>query len=207
MEVGEVLARYKPTETSVRVLMDGSIQFEIEETTRRLAQARRDEAGLRSAVPGIQEELDKLQVRAEEATVTFKMAAIPGKDFDRLKYENPPTEADWNRYRSTQEANPSLALLGRIGVPEFNFEGFIARLIGLSISEVDGESVDWSEDDGLELWASLHDGARSVLSDAVWNVNGERSSRPLSATATGTTSSSGSGSTTPADKGSPTPDS
>jgi hypothetical protein len=205
MKVGDVLARYKPAERSIRVLMDGSIQSEMDEATRRLRQARRDEAGLRSDVPAIEEELAKLEVRAEEASVTFKVSAIPGKDFDRLKYENPPTEKDWQRYRETQQANPSLALMGHIGAPEFNFETFMSKLIGLSITEVDGEEVDWSEDDGVELWESLHDGARSTLADAVWEVNGDKSSRPLSETVTDMTKSSANGSTTPPNTESPTP--
>lgn len=207
MQVGDVLARYKPAERSIRVLMDGSIQSEIDEALERLKQARRNEAGLRSAAPGIEEELEKLNQRADESSIVFKVAAVPGKDFDRLKYENPPTEADWGRYKGTSEANPNLALLGRIGAPEFNFDGFMSKLIGLSIREVDGEQVDWSENDGVELWESLHDGARSTLADAVWEVNGNKSSLPLSETATGTTNNSGSGSTTSATKESPTPSS
>lgn len=207
MEVGEVLARYKPAERSIRVLMDGSIQSEMDEATRRLSQARRDEAGLRSAVPGIEQEIDKLRQRADESSVTFKVAAVSGVVFDRLKYENPPIEADWDRYKNTVEANPALNFLGKLRSPEFNFEAFMGKLIGLSVREVDGESVEWTETDGVELWDKLHDGARSILVEAVWEVNGEKSSRPLLETATDTTSSSGSGSTTSVTEESPTPSS
>jgi hypothetical protein len=205
VKVGDVLARYKPAERLVRVLMDGSLQSALDDAARRLKQARRNEEGLRSAAPAIEAEMSDLEAAAEEATVTFKVAAIPGREFDRLKYENPPSEADWERYRNTREANTSLALLGGVGAPEFNFDGFMSKLIGLSICEVDGDPVEWGEPEGVELWDSLHDGARSTLADAVWGVNGNKSSRPLSETATGTTTNSGSGSTTSASKESPTP--
>lgn len=205
MEVGEVLARYKPAERSVRIPMDGSIQSEIDEATRRLKQARRDEAGLRSDVPAIEEELAKLAQRADESSVTFKVAAVPGKVFDRLKYEHPPVMRDWDTYKGTVENNPTLNLLGRIGSPEFDLDAVIPKLVGLSIVEVDGEPVEWSEADGVELWDRLHEGARKALADAVWGVNANKTERPLSVTATGTTSNSGSGSTTSATKESPTP--
>lgn len=187
--------------------MDGSIQAEIDEATRRLRQARRNEAGLRSGVPAIEEEIAKLEQRADEASITFKVAAVPGKDFDRLKYENPPVARDWDTYKGTVENNPTLNLMGRIGSPEFDIEAVIPKLVGLSIVAVDGEPVDWSEDDGVELWGRLHEGARKALSDAVWGVNADKTERPLSVTATGTTSNSGSGSTTSATKESPTPSS
>ena len=205
LKVGDVLARYKPAERLVRVIMDGTLQSEQDDALLRLKQARSGEEGLRSGVPAVEAELADIEARAEEATVTFKVAAIPSKDFDRLKFENPPTEADWKRYRETQQANPSLALIGQIAAPEFNFDAFMSKLIGLSIVEVDGVEVEWDESDGAELWKTLHDGARSTLANAVWGVNGNKSSRPLSETATGTTSNSGSGSTTPANTQSPTP--
>ena len=205
LKVGDVLARYKPAERLVRVIMDGTLQSEQDAALLRLKQARSGEEGLRSGVPAVEAELADIDARAEEATVTFKVAAVAGKVFDRLKYENPPTDADWTRYRETQQANPSLALIGQIAAPEFNFDAFMSKLIGLSIIEVDGGEVEWDESDGAELWKTLHDGARSTLANAVWGVNGNKSSRPLSETATGTTSNSGSGSTTPANTQSPTP--
>jgi hypothetical protein len=211
VKVGDVLARYKPAERQVRILLDGALQAEIDELRQRIKQVQREEAGtqpgLRSRVPALREEMDKLEARAEEAAVLFKLTAIPGKTFDRLRYENPPTEEDWQRYRQTQDANTSLAVLGRIGAPEFHFDGFMAKLIGLSMAEVDGETAEWSEADGVELWGTLHDGARAALADAAWEVNGQRSSRPLSENATGTTSNSDSESTTAASGESPTPSS
>jgi hypothetical protein len=208
VKVGEVLARYKPAERSVRILLDGSIQAEIDDARAELVRVRRAEArddpGFRTKVPDLEASLAKLEQRADEAAVVFKVAAIPGREFDRLKYENPPSDADWQRYRETQQANPGLALVGRIGAPEFNFDAFMGKLIGLSVSSVDGEEVDWTEADGVELWGELHDGARSVLADAVWEVNGDKSTRPLSETATATTKSSEPESTTAANMESPT---
>ena len=207
MKVGDVLARYKPAERQVRILLDGSLQSEIDDARARLRQAKRTETvdGLKSQVQNIEAEIVDLEAAADETSIIFKLSAIPGREFDRLKLENPPTEQDWERYKGTQEANPYLALQGRIGAPEFSFNDFLPKLIGLSIVEVDGEPVEWGEDDGQELWDSLHDGARADLADAAWEVNGQRSNRPLSATATGTTTNSGSGSTTASQGESPTP--
>lgn len=204
MKVGDVLARYKPAERTIRILLDGSIQSRIDEIRQQLKRARRTEStdGLSSPAVQLEAQLKELEEQADGESVAFTLRAIPGADFDKLKHAYPPTEEAWERFREVQKQNPMFA-----SAPEFDVERLAPDLIGLSMAEVDGEEVDWSAEDGQELWGSLHDGARADLFEAAWAVNGQRSTRPLSGTATGTTSNSGSGSTTPQNEESPTPNS
>lgn len=205
MKVGDLLARYKPAEKTVRILLDGSVRSRIDEAKQQLKQARRTEKvdGLSSRVPQIESEIRLLEQEADDTSAVITLRAIPGEQFDALKLAHPPTEADFKRFKEQQQARPYLNL----AAPDCNLITLAPALIGLSIVEVDSEEVDWDEKDGQELWGKLHDGARADLFDAAWEVNGQPSSRPLSETATATTSTSDNESTTPAETESPTPSS
>ena len=204
MKVDDLLGRYKPAERSVTVLLDGSIRAAIDETRQRLKQARRTEKvdGLASQAPQIEAALQKLEKQADEATISLVLSALPGSEFTALVHAHPPTQDDWDAFREIQKQNPLFAR-----APEYSLESFAPALIGLSISQVDGEAVDWSAADGQQLWDTLHDGARADLWDVALGVNIGRSERPLLKTATGETPDSGSGSTTPPNEESDTPSS
>jgi hypothetical protein len=201
MKVDDLLARYKPAEKTIRLLLDGSIQPRIDDARQRLRQARRTEKvdGLSSRVSVIEKEITELETEADVQAAAVTLRAISGEQFSALKLAHPPTDADFKRFREAQQARPYLNLIA----PDTNMETFSPALIGLSIVEIDGEEVDWDEKDGKKLWDQLHDGARADLLDAAWEVNGKPSSRPLSESVTDTTSSSVGESTTPADTESP----
>lgn len=196
MKVGDLLARYKPAEKTVRILLDGSVLSRIDETKQQLKQARRTESvdGLSSRVPLIEKEIQELETQSDQLVI--KLRAIPGEEFDAMKLVYPPTDLDFKRFREAQQARAWLDF----AAPDVDRAAMSPALIGKSIVEVDGVEVDWDEHDGKKLWAGLHDGARAELALAAWEVNEKPSSRPLFETATGTTSSTGSESTTPADK-------
>ena len=193
MSVKDLLARYKPAETSVRILLDGHVGALLDDAEAALERAVRNPTGtLKSDVPALQARVDELRVEADAASVTVTMRAMPGALFDELKTAHPPTEAQWVSYREQSRAMPLFA-----AAPEFNAETLAPDLIAGSVCEIDGDPVDWSVDEGRELWSVLHDGARADLLSAAYEINGRRSARPLSETGTVMTTSTGQDSTTP----------
>ena len=194
MKVGDLLARYKPAEQSVTILLDGSLAAHIEAVQTAIREARRSETGLKSALPGLEAELERLTLEADTATVTFTMHAMPGGLYDEMKTRHPPTPAQWEKYKEQARALPMFGAYA----PEYDPEGLAPELIAASVALIDGDPVDWSADDGRELWATLHDGARADLLQAAHEVNGRRSARPLSSSDTVTTSSIAQDLTTPA---------
>lgn len=151
--------------------------------------------GLADTAPALARQLQELTLEADTTATVFKLATIPGEDFDDLKRRCPPSEEEWARYKKAVEAAPMTASL-TLPTPEFEFAELLPRLIGLSVTEVDGEAVSWGEQDGLELWAGLYDGARADLGDAAWKLNNKSSTRPTSGIGTDTTPSSDPESTT-----------
>lgn len=195
MKPKDLLARYKPAETTVEILLDGTLAETIEQVEAAIDVARRHDTrtgGLKSDVPRLEQELQSVLTEADAATVRITMKAVPGAVFDELKANHPPTEQQWQSYREQTRAMPLFT-----AAPEFDPETLAPELIAASVAAVDGEPVEWTPEEGHELWSTLHDGARADLLTAAFNVNGRRSARPLSATGTDTTSSTGPDSTTP----------
>lgn len=192
MKAADVLARYKPTTQSVTILLDGGLPARMVELKQEIRRAKRTEAsdGLASQAVQLEAELAELEKQADAESVTFTMTALPGGEFSRLVAAHPVQEDDWEAFREVQKLNQ------RARPPEFHVESFAPALIGRSVAAVDGQPVDWDESDGQALWDQLSDGARADLWDTALAVNLGRSQRPLSKTATGTTTDSGSGSTT-----------
>lgn len=206
MKVTEFLGRYKPAETTVRVLMDGSLAADLERARQEVKQAQRREnlnpQGLATKVPVAEQRVEELEARADELTSEVLLRAIPGEKFSELKLAHAPTEEQWDQYREQAQAMPLFA-----SAPDCDPIGMAPGLIALSVVAVDGESVDWTVQDGQELWDALPDGPRADLLEAAWNVNAQRSSRPFSGTGTDTTPSSGPGWTTQQNGESPSPSS
>ena len=203
MKATDLLERYKLAQRSVTILLDGSLPAQISDLKRRIKVAKLTERedGLASQTVQLEKELADLESVADEASVTITMTALPGDDFSKLVAEHPVEEDDWEAFRAVQQHNPLAA------PPEYHQESFAPALIGLSVSHVDGDPVEWDTDDGIALWAGLSDGARADLWETALTVNLGRSQRPLSKTAIGETDSSGSGSTTAPNEESVTPSS
>ena len=193
MNVDALLSRYKPAEQTVTILLDGSLAAQIEAVETQIREARRTEQGLKSRVPKLAAELDQLKAAADEQTVTVTMRAMPGGLYDEMKTAHPPTAAQWEKYKEQARAMPMFGAYA----PEYDPEGLAPELIAASVALIDGDPVKWSKDDGVKLWATLHDGARADLLQAAHEVNGRRSARPLFSSDTDTTSSIAADSTTP----------
>ncbi|MCI0544218.1 MAG: hypothetical protein L0Z49_07190 [Actinobacteria bacterium] len=204
--VADVISRARLRVQEVPINLDGELLGEIDNLREEWKRATRVDmragGGLASTAPGIGARLAEAEQRADDEATTFRVRALAGEAFDDLKRRYPPTEEQWQRYREEAAASP---LLTR--APEFDLDEVWPRLIGLSVVAVDGEDVAWTEADGIELWRSLHDGARADLGNAVWNVNNRSSIRPTSGIGTEETASSDPESTTPLNGGSPSPSS
>jgi hypothetical protein len=190
MKVAEFLGKYKPSERTVRILMDGSLASELDRARQAVRRQQKvesaDDPGLATKVPDLEAKVKAVEEAADQATVEVTVRAVPGDKFDALKLAHPPTEAQWGSYREQAKASPLFA-----AAPEFDPDGLAPSLIALSVVAVDGEPVEWSESDGVELWSTLHDGARADLLTAAWEVNAQGSSRPFSGTGSDTTPNSG----------------
>lgn len=177
--VTDLLARYRPAERRVRVLMDGQIQARIDDLQERITRERkreiRDPQGLKTRVPKLEAELADAEESAELEAVTFTVRAMPGADYDSLELRFPPTEAQWEKYRKQAEVNAYMA-----SPPRVDGDAMAPALLAACIAEVDSASVSWSEKDCAELWGTLHEGARADLLEAIYQVNNRRSGRPLS---------------------------
>ena len=207
---GDLLAKVKARTKTVRVNFDGELMGSLddlhEEVVRAIAEDTVAGEGLGDKAPALSKELAQLTLEANKTATVFLLRTIPGEDFDDLKRRCPPTEEEWARYKKAVEAAPMTASL-TLPTPEFAFADLIPRLLGLSVVEVDGEAVSWGEEDGLELWAGLYDGARADLGDAAWKLNNRSSARPISGIGTDTTPNSDPESTTRQNGASPSPSS
>lgn len=199
-----ILSRYKPAERTVRILLDGTLAADLDRLQAELDRVRRtelkDPQGLATKTPAVEKRIDELRTRADEATVDITLRAMSGEQFDQLKLRFPPTQEQWDNYKSQAAVAPLFAT-----PPEVDGLGMAPELIGLSLVAVDSEPVEPSADEGHKLWATLHDGARGDLLAAAWEVNGRSSSLPFSETGTDTTPSTGQESITPANTESPSP--
>jgi hypothetical protein len=201
--VSELLARYKPSERRVRVLLDGTISAQIDDVTQRLKDAKkaeqRNDPGLRSKVPALEAELADLETKAESEAVTFTVRSMPGGDYDALELRFPPTESQWAKFKSVAEVSPMFAT-----PPRVDADAMAPALVAACLAEVDGEPIGWSESEAKQLWDRLHEGARSDLLEAVYQVNNRRTGRPLYESDSAATPSSPDESPTPPDTESPT---
>lgn len=188
----ELLAKVKARTRTVRVNFDGELMGNIDDLQEELARAIAEDTlagqSLGDKGPGLATQLQELTLEANKTATVFLMRTIPGEDFDDLKRRCPPTEDEWERYKRAVEAAPMTAAL-TLPTPEFAADELLPRLIGLSVVEVDGEPVSWSEEDGLKLDAGLYDGARADLRDAAWTLNNKSSIRPISGIGTDVTPS------------------
>jgi ADP-ribose pyrophosphatase YjhB (NUDIX family) len=178
--------------------MDVGLADKIDRLEDAIAKKARTETGLKSDVPALREQLVTVQAEADSETVLFVLQAIPGEQFDELKLKCPPTEQQWESYRNESRAMPMFTV-----APQYDPDALAPLLIARSLHSIDGDLATWSDDDGRQVWATFHDGARADLLEAAFKVNSRRSTRPLSSNATDETSSSGVQSTTAANGESP----
>lgn len=184
--------RIKRPRLTVRVNLDATLAEEIARTHQRWKAAVEEEkaggGGLTDSSPQLAQELIDLRRQWREAGTEFTFEALPGAKYDALATEHPPTEEQLAEYREILKTFPFA------DAPEVNPDTLGPILIARCLVAIDGEPVEWSDEDGQALWNEVHDGARADLVEAAWAVNGGRSELPTFGTGTGTTPSSGPGS-------------
>lgn len=195
VSVSEVVAKTKPRTREVPINLDGDLLGRIDNLAdeAKTVAAAEVVAGpdLASKAPGMLRELATLRAQADADVTVFSLTAVAGEIFDDLRQRYPPTEQQWVRYREEAQAAPFIT-----NAPEIDYAEVLPRLTGLSVTAIDGEPTTWTEDDGLELWRKLTDGARADLGDAAWTLNNRGSLRPTFGTGTDETPPSGPESTT-----------
>lgn len=194
--VSDLLARRKPVQQKVRLLLDGSLAVQIDDLRREIRQTKaadvRRGSPLDTAVPELERRLEELVSQADAEAAEFTFQAVGRAKLEELKRLYPPTDEQWERFREQVKGN----LFAQ--APEFDWAGLAPALIASCCVE-----PEMTEADAARLWDELSDGEAAQLFQAAWAVNETSSPRPFFGTATDTTPSSGPDSTTPRNGGSP----
>jgi predicted transcriptional regulator len=189
------MARTRRT-ASKRLVQDGALLSEIEETRHLLQLARRAEArnpqGLASEVPRLERQLSELAERAATEAALFVVEAIPADTFDDIKRQHPPTSQDLERWREQAKANPFAPM------PEWNY-----RTMGPDLLEACLVEPGWSRAEIAEWWREASEGERNQIFNLAVNVQTEGSDLPFFDAATASTNGGGEPSNTPANEASP----
>ncbi|MDP9144531.1 MAG: hypothetical protein M3N43_07520 [Actinomycetota bacterium] len=194
--VSDILARRRPLEKRVRLLLDGTANAELEDLRRQIKVTKTREAvnspGLATKVPELERRLTELALQAEEASAEFTFQAISRAALEELKRKHPPTAGQWERYREQVRANMF------VQAPDFDWSGLAPALLAACATQ-----PTMTVDEAARLWDELSDGEAAQLFEAAWSVNEQTSSRPFSGTDTAMTPNSGPDSTTPQSEESP----
>lgn len=175
-----------------RVTVDVNLDYSAAEEVDRLRgewkaaveEENREGRGLADRSPGLAVQLMEARKLWRDSATQFTFEALPGGQFDELMRQFPPTEEQLADYKERLKAFPLAA------APDCDAEALAPVLIARSLRAIAGEEVEWSDEDGVQLWAELHDGARADLIDAAWSVQKTRSELPTSGIGTGSTASS-----------------
>ena len=196
MTVADILARRRPLEKRVRLLLDGSLAAQMDETRREIRQAKARESlsggGLASTLPELERQLAELALAADDSSAAFTFRAIPRARLEDLKRRHPPSAEQWEKFREEQKGNIFAQ------APQFDWVGLAPDLIAASCSE-----PAMTVEEARRLWDELSDGEAAQLFEAAWSVNEQATARPFSGTGTDTTPTSGPSSTTPQREESP----
>lgn len=189
------MARSRRT-ASKRLVQDGALLSEIEETRHLLQLARRAEArnpqGLASEVPRLERQLSELAERAATEAALFVVEAIPADDFDEIVRRHPPTAQDLERWREQAKANPFAPM------PEWN-----DRSMGPDLLEACLVEPKWSRSELDEWWREASVGERNQIWNLAVGVQTQGADVPFFDAATATTDGGGEPSSSPASGESP----
>jgi len=190
-KVSEILSGRKPRTKTVRLVLNGDSQHELELAKNELRNLKlqeridgKDET-LSSKIPTKERQILELEATVVANAVEFTFQAVGRATLERLKALCAPSEAQWLRYREQAKANPST------NPPMFDWESLAPLLIAASATE-----PTMSEEEALALWDGLSDGESAQLYEAAWGVSNEAASVPLVATGIGGIGSSDESSTT-----------
>lgn len=181
---------------SRRLLQDGGLLTEIEETRHLLNLARRAEkispGGLDSDAPRLERKLNELAEKAAAEAVLFVCQTIPADDFDDIARRHPPSDNQLARWREQAKVNPFTPM------PEINDATAGPDLLASSLVE-----PNWPEERIREWWANASKGERNQLWNLAFGVQTEGADIPFSTAATDTTIDGGELSSTPPNEESP----
>lgn len=188
------MARTRRT-ASKRLVQDGALLSEIEETRHLLHLARKAEArnpqGLASEVPRLERQLSELAERAATEAALFVCQAIPADDFDEIKRQHPPTPPDLERWREQAKVNPFAPM------PEWNY-----RTMGPDLLEACLVEPEWSRAEIEEWWREASEGERNQIFNLAIELQVQGADVPFFDAATATTNGGGEPSSTPANEAS-----
>lgn len=180
--VSDILARRRPAEETVRLLLDGDLRRSVDELRRRVREAKRREilegAGLGSELPGLERALAEAEAAADSESETFVFRAVGRRRLEELKAECPPSADQLDRWREQAKQNPFL------NPPEFDPERLAPLLIAASAAD-----PAMTVEEARRLWDELSDGEAAALFEGAWRVNEEASTRPTFGTGTESTAS------------------
>jgi hypothetical protein len=189
------MARTRRT-ASKRLVQDGALLSEIEETRHLLQMARRAEArnpqGLASEVPRLERQLSELAERAAAEAALFVVEAIPADDFDEITRKHPPSSQDLERWREQAKVNPFAPM------PEWN-----DRTMGPDLLEACLKSPEWSRAEIDEWWREASVGERNQIFNMAVGVQTQGVDVPFSDAATATTNGGGEPSSSSVSEASP----
>lgn len=198
--VADILAKRRPLEKRVRLLLDGAANAELEDLRREIQSTKARETvnhpGLDSKVPELERRLVDRTLQAEEAAAVFTFRAIPRPAFEDITTRHPPSEEQWALYRDTVRINFVA------NAPDCDYDAAAPELIAASCAE-----PQLTVAEAAELWSGLSVGEARTLFNAAWSVNQQATSRPFYGTGTDTTLTSGPDSTMSQNGESPSPSS
>lgn len=180
--VSEILKARKPRRRSLRLVLDGEATIRLDLLKNELANLRTQERvsgkseTLSSQIPVLERRIQELEAEILATTVDLEFQAIGRRKLQELKAKYPPNEEQWMEYREVLAVNP------HVDPPKFDDKAIIPELIALS-----SYKPEMSIEDAQSLWDELSDGEAAQVQLAVWAVNQEAATVPLSATATGGT--------------------
>ncbi len=181
-KVSEILGKRTPRSKTIRLLLDGAAQDELERARTELRNAKRldkeaDESGTgtlatASLVPDAEKRYAEIEGSILEDSAIFTFKAVSRRKLREIREEHPPTAEQWDIYRERAKANPL------VQPPTFDPDGIAPQLIEAALVE-----PELTLEEATELWDELSDGEAAQIYDASWEVSMEAASIPLSATA------------------------
>lgn len=171
-DVSKLLASAKRPERTVVLCMRGDLQADWEDLDRKLIAARTQRvatlAGGTEEEAGFAAKIQELEAEMAENSITFRLRALPRRQFLELTQAHPPRAGD--------ERDKSIGL---------NADTYYDALIGACLLEPELEQDELTE--FLDLLTSRQ---FEELMEAAWNLNRGDVSVPFSYTASRTTRSS-----------------
>ena len=192
-KIGDLLKSRKPRRKTIRLVFDGPGTVELERLRLELRNRKLKEKlsgkseTLGSELPALERRIQELEASIISNASEFTFEAIGRRRLQEFKEAHPPSAAQWLEYKELVEANP----YNPPNPPKFDDKAIMVPLIAES-------AVDpaMTLEEAEELWDTLSDGEAAQIQEAVWTVNQEAATVPLSGSGIGGTAPFGDNSIT-----------